>query len=186
RIIAATNKNLNSEIAKGNFREDLFYRVAVGVLNLPPLRERKGDLGLLSEHLLDEINKKASIIQNDYKYKKFSINAKNIILKQVWPGNVRELYSTILRASLWSTSDEITGKELQEAMFEHVQQENNVLEKPFNEQFKIEELLDEIRLHYVNRALKDANNHITKAAKLLGLTNYQTLRNWMKKFDLNT
>ncbi len=117
RIIAATNKNLNSEIAKGNFREDLFYRVAVGVLNLPPLRERVGDLGILSQHLLDEVNKKAST-QTGYKDKKISIKAKNLILKQSWPGNVRELYSTLLRASLWSTSSQITDKDLQDALFE--------------------------------------------------------------------
>ena len=183
RIIAATNKNLNSEIAKGNFREDLFYRVAVGVLNLPPLRERVGDLGILSQHLLDEVNKKAST-QTGYKDKNISIKAKNLILKQSWPGNVRELYSTLLRASLWSTSSQITDKDLQDALFEQVQSDNNILSKPFDEHFKIQDVIDELRLYYVNRALTDTNNSITKAAKLLGLSNYQTLSQWIEKYNI--
>lgn len=183
RIIAATNKNLNSEIAQGRFREDLFYRVAVGVLNLPPLRERTGDLGILSQHLMEDINKKAAT-QSGYIDKKFSIKAKNLILRQSWPGNVRELYSTLLRASLWSASDKITDKDLQDALFEQVKPKSDILSKSFNNQFKIQDVMDELRVFYVNRALTETNNSVTKAAKLLGLSNYQTLSQWIEKYNI--
>lgn len=98
RIIAATNRDLLQEVAAGRFREDLFYRIAVGVLKLPPLRERSGDISLLSEKLLSDIYSTL----NDVDHKKLSADAKNLILKQVWRGNIRELQSTLLRASLWA------------------------------------------------------------------------------------
>ncbi|MEZ1842313.1 sigma 54-interacting transcriptional regulator, partial [Pseudomonas putida] len=97
RLITATHRNLMQEVAQGRFREDLFYRIAVGVLHLPPLREREGDLLLLSERLLAGIASQDASLGD----KKISAEAKNLILQHPWRGNVRELQSTLLRAALW-------------------------------------------------------------------------------------
>ncbi|WP_230374671.1 sigma 54-interacting transcriptional regulator [Pseudomonas syringae] len=99
RVITATHRNLMQAVADGRFREDLFYRVAVGVLHLPALRERGGDLLLLADYLLKEITAQ----DNSFRDKKISIDAKNLILRHPWRGNVRELQSTLLRAALWCT-----------------------------------------------------------------------------------
>jgi transcriptional regulator with PAS, ATPase and Fis domain len=92
---------LPAEIAQGHFREDLFYRVAVGIISLPPLRERQGDIALLSAYLLQKINQDA-VHQPDYVAKTLSVKAKNKLLNYDWPGNIRELQGVLLRASIWS------------------------------------------------------------------------------------
>ena len=84
RIIAATNRNLIDEVAAGHFRSDLFYRIVVAVLKLPPLRERSGDINLLIDRLLDQINKE-SIEEPGYKHKKISAAVKNLMLQHAWP-----------------------------------------------------------------------------------------------------
>lgn len=90
RIIAATNKNLMHEVAVGRFRSDVFYRLAVGIVRLPALRERGEDLELLLEHSLEQANEELAI-NGKPSQKQFSDAAKNILLSHSWPGNVREL-----------------------------------------------------------------------------------------------
>ena len=89
RVIAATNRTLTQEIAGGRFREDLFYRLAVAVLNIPPLRERTGDLALLIDRLLEQVNRE-TVSEPGYQEKKISAGARNLLLAHGWPGNVRE------------------------------------------------------------------------------------------------
>lgn len=183
RLIAATNRNLSAEIANGQFREDLFYRVAVGIITLPPIRERDGDIALLSDYLMDLINQEAST-QPGYINKKISINAKNIILNYPWPGNIRELHGTLLRASLWTDSDIINESDIKEAMIAQPKrtQENQLPE--VGEGIDIQAVLDEIKRKYINQALKQVAGNKKKATKLLGLPNYQTLTNWMDKLGM--
>lgn len=183
RIIAATNKNLNKEITEGRFREDLFYRVAVGVINLPPLRERDGDLTILTDYLLDRINSEANT-QPDYKCKKISINGRNVILRHNWPGNIRELYATLLRASLWSDSKEIKEVDIKEAMFEQPIVDKNIFTKDFDKNFNISKIMDEVKVFYIKKAMQESNGSKTKASKLLGLSNYQTLTNWLERYRI--
>ena len=90
RIIAATNRSLPHEGARGEFREDLFHRLAVAVLRLPPLRERREDLPLLVEHLLAQVNREGRE-QPGYVSKKLSVRARDLLISQQWSGNVREL-----------------------------------------------------------------------------------------------
>ncbi len=85
RIIAATNRDLIKEIANGRFRPDLFYRIAVAVLKLPPLKDRTGDVGLLIDRILDQINEE-SVNEPGYKYKKISAAAKNLMLQHYLAG----------------------------------------------------------------------------------------------------
>jgi two-component system response regulator GlrR len=90
RIIAASNKNLEKEVEKGRFREDLFYRIHVIPIKLPPLQERKEDIPILSRHFLQKFSKEMGKDING-----FSINAMQKLISYPWPGNIRELENTI-------------------------------------------------------------------------------------------
>lgn len=177
RIITATHRNLIEDIASGDFREDLFYRVAVGVLTLPPLRSREGDLLYLAESLL------AGLANQDdaLKGKKLSVDAKNLILLHYWPGNIRELRSSILRASLWSSGEFISGQDMQQAFFHHPKKQNGLLNRDVSQGIDIQDIISELVGHYVPKALSSARGNRTRAAELLGLKNYQTLNNWIEK-----
>ncbi len=183
RIIAATNRNLAEEVARGTFREDLFYRVAVGILQLPPLRARQGDIALLAERLLDEINRKAAT-QPGYQGKKISSKAKNIIIRHSWPGNVRELHATLLRASIWSEGNKLTEHDMQEALLQSPRGAADLLGHELDKSFKIESLIDNLKRHYIERALAQAGGKKKDAAELLGIGSYQVLTNWMKNLGL--
>lgn len=184
RIIAATNRNLVDEIANGRFREDLFYRVAIGVLNLPPLRERKGDLGLLADSLMDVINAEAAI-EPGYKDKNISAKAKKLIQSYPWPGNVRELYATLLRASIWQAGEQLLDSDLQNALIQKQSAKDGVLGQEISQGIDINEIIGSVCTHYIERALDECHGSKSKAAELLGLKNYQTLNNWMEKYQIN-
>lgn len=114
RIVAATNRTLIEEVGEGRFREDLFYRIAVAYLELPPLRKRSGDLGPLIDHLIEEINQESEG-QPGFQRKKISAGAKNILLNHDWPGNVRELQNTLTRAMVWADDETIEKQDIEEA-----------------------------------------------------------------------
>ncbi len=181
RLITATHRNLMEAVANGSFREDLFYRVAVGVLHLPPLREREGDLSILTDSLI----KAMSIHDPMLKYKKISPEAKNIILQHPWRGNVRELQSTLLRAALWCQGDAITAADFRQALFHMPEKESGLMNKDVSQGIDIQGLCDDLMRHYIPLALNAAQGKKTRAAELLGLKNYQTLENKMKKLNLN-
>ena len=183
RLIVATNRDLMVEVAEGRFREDLFYRVAVGVLHLPPLRARTGDLQLLANTLLDKINREAAN-QPSYKQKKISVKAKNIILSHPWKGNIRELHSTLLRASLWAQGDTINENDIQNALFQMPEKSEGILHRKINEAFDIQDIIKEVSEHYITRALKENQGKKKQTAELLGFKNYQTLKNWIEKYNI--
>jgi transcriptional regulator with PAS, ATPase and Fis domain len=180
RIIAATNRDLLQEVAAGRFREDLFYRIAVGVLKLPPLRQRAGDITLLAESLL------AGIVEDlqGEEHKKLSSDAKNLILKQPWRGNIRELQSTLLRASLWATGNKITAADIQQALFSMPEITPSILGKDISQGIDIQDIIASVVGHYIPLAMTEAQGNKTKAADLLGLKNYQTLNNWIEKYSV--
>jgi transcriptional regulator with PAS, ATPase and Fis domain len=185
RVIAATNRDLLAAISAGRFREDLFYRIAVGVLNLPPLRERPRDIPLLADALIAKINQDAAG-QPGFIQKKLSIKARNLIKQHPWPGNVRELYATLLRASLWSASEHIDAPELEASLFLGARKNQDILNRTVNESFSIQSVIDEVIQHYTIRALDQTDGNRSKAAALLGLGSYQTLNNWIKKHGVET
>ncbi len=184
RIIAATNRQLVTEIREGRFREDLFYRLAVAMLKLPPLREREGDLSLLIERLLEKVNCEGHE-DPGYQHKELSPGAKNLMLVYHWPGNVRELLNTLHRAALWSEAATITEEDLREAVLLFPARESdNLLEKPLTPGFNLSDLLGNVARHYLQRALAETQGNKTKAAELLGFASYQTLSNWLKKYEV--
>jgi transcriptional regulator with PAS, ATPase and Fis domain len=184
RIIAATNKDLPTLISQGRFREDLFYRVAIGVIHLPPLRERTGDLIYIAKALLERINLDGNL-DADYKHKKLSASAINIMLNHNWPGNVRELQATLLRATLWQPTEIINEDDIKNALIKHPVKKADILSKDVSQGIDINELIGELAQHYFTKALEYSHGNKTKAASLLGLKNYQTLNNWIEKYDIN-
>ncbi|MBF0422173.1 MAG: sigma 54-interacting transcriptional regulator [Magnetococcales bacterium] len=186
RIVAATNRTLTEEVAKGRFREDLFYRLAVIVLLLPPLRERPGDLGPLVDHLLDQINRESET-EPGFEHKKLSVNAKNILLKHDWPGNVRELQNTLRRAMVWSTGSTIRLEDVRDSLFPapgRPSEDENILGLDVLQGIDLTGIIDKISRHYLGMALEKTAGNKTRAAELLGLASYQTLTNWMKKYGV--
>lgn len=184
RLIAATNRTLIQEVAKGCFREDLYYRVAVATLRLPPLRERPGDVSLLIDYLLTRINSDMAQ-EPGFRQKVLSASAKNLLLNYSWPGNVRELSNTLTRSAVWSTNETITLEDIRESMGEAGQARGEkVLGRSLGPSLDLPSLLGEVASHYLRRALEEANGNKTKAAELVGLPSYQTFTNWMKRYKL--
>lgn len=183
RIVAATHRDLQADVAVGRFRDDLFHRLAVGILRLPPLRERGEDLGLLIDHFLAQLNAD-STLKPEVLHKKFSPEAKNVLLAHRWPGNVRELYHTVVRASIWSAGSTITSDEVRDALLVTPPREEQVMGRSLEKGFDLQALLDDVSRHYLTRAMAQASNRKKLAAELLGFANYQTLTNWLKKYGL--
>ncbi|MFT5730214.1 MAG: transcriptional regulator with PAS, ATPase and Fis domain [Desulforhopalus sp.] len=186
RIIAATNKSLLDEITEGRFREDLFYRLAVAVLKLPPLRNREGDLSLLTDRLLEVVN-----VENEedptYEHKNISASARNLILQHSWPGNVRELLNTLHRAAVWSIGPTITEEDMEEAILPQPKKKSNndgVFDSDLGNGVDLQSIMSNVATHYLKLAMKTTGSNKSKAASLLGISNYQTLTNWLKKYGL--
>ncbi len=125
RILAATNRNLEEDVKEGKFREDLYYRLNVVALNVPPLCDRQDDIPLLAQHFLEKYAEK-----NRKNVKGFSPLAMDMLIKYGWPGNVRELENTIERAVILLTGDLITEKDLPSNIIEPYSEISDWVEKP--------------------------------------------------------
>jgi transcriptional regulator with PAS, ATPase and Fis domain len=118
RVVAATNRDLLSMVQDGVFREDLFYRLAVITIKLPPLQERRADIATLADTLLAHINRDFEHQESGYKHKFLSGAAKSFVTKHDWPGNVRQLYNALLQAAVMSDNDALGADDLQAALAE--------------------------------------------------------------------
>ncbi len=167
RIICATNANLEQEVQKQNFRQDLLYRINTIGITLPPLRERKEDIPIFVEHFLEK---------NRKKYKKDTLEIDQDALTQMkkyhWPGNIRELEHQIERAVILSDGDIILTEDLQ---FSSTQQNNQEVQMTFN--------LEEMERLLVEKAMKKHRGNVTKAAETLGLTRAALYRR-LEKYGL--
>jgi transcriptional regulator with PAS, ATPase and Fis domain len=185
RVIAATHRDLLSMVEQGDFREDLFYRLAIGVIQLPPLRKRVEDIPSLVKVLLGQLNEEAQS-QPGYVSKNISDSAIKFVEAQSWPGNIRELWNTLLRASIWSDGSELTAEHLQKAMIERSgKKPKNTYLPDLGQGIDINEVLDKTKRYYAEEALKATAGQKGKAAKLLGLANHQTLGNWLKQWGMD-
>ena len=148
--------------------------------------ERSGDLGPLIDALMGHINEKNKK-EPDFVPKTLSLAARSFLMQRSWPGNVRELKNTLMRASVWSDNEQITEAEILDSVFAlpaEGRTENDILGRPIEESIEIQGLLDEVARHYIGRAIEHAEGNKTVAATLLGLPSYQTLTNWMKRYDV--
>jgi DNA-binding NtrC family response regulator len=182
RIIAATNRTLTDEISKGRFRPDLVYRLAVAVIQLPPLRDRSGDLSLLIDKLLEQINHESQQ-ELGFVYKKISASAKNLLLNHPWQGNIRELLNTLRRAAIWCEGETITSEDIRDSLLPFGTENHlEILNRPLGDGLNLQELMANVARHYLTRALDETHGNKVKASKLLGFPNYQTFTNWYKKY----
>ncbi len=158
RVIAATNKNLEEEVKKGNFREDLFYRINVVPIYVPPLRERGEDIIILAEHFL-------SVFSKDYKREKpeLSNEVKEIMLNYSWPGNVRELKNLMERLTILIHGETVKPSDLPKNMFKG----SNELGKFTNMQLK--QAREEFEKNYIKEVIEKFNGDLKKAAKFMGI-----------------
>jgi transcriptional regulator with PAS, ATPase and Fis domain len=183
RVISATNRELLSAIAENCFREDLYYRLAVAVISIPPVREREGDLTLLIDRILQQVNRE-SATDPGFSDKKLSAGAKNLMLRHSWPGNVRELLNVLRRATIWSSGPTIAEPDMEDALRStpgKAKTEGLGVLPFISEGIDLPELIQQTKRRYLEEALREAGGNKTKAAKLVGLPNYQTLTNWMKQ-----
>lgn len=186
RVIAATNRSMLEEVSSGAFREDLFYRLAVGVIRLPALRDRKGDVGLLVDRLLEKINEHSKN-EPGYMAKHITPSAKNILICHSWPGNVRELQNTLTRAAVLTDGDVLDEEAICEAMLpttRKVEEEDRILGRDIGNGFSLPDVMKNIATHYLERGMQENNHNKSKAARALGLPSYQTLTNWLKRYGL--
>ena len=185
RVIAATNVNLLEAVGAGKFREDLFHRLAVGLLHLPALRDRAGDLNLLMDFSLEQMNKKSST-RNGWIQKKLSAGARNLLLQHSWPGNVRELLNTISRAAIWTAGETIEMEQVRRAILPVSTSRtgsDGILNRSLGKDFDLKGVVSEVAAHYLKRA-QDSSKSKQDAAALLGFANATTFTNWLKKHGL--
>jgi DNA-binding NtrC family response regulator len=184
RIIAATHRDLVADIANGRFREDLFFRLAVAVLQLPALRDRTADLGVLVEYFWAQVQEEGRT-DPAWRDKDLSVSARKLLAAQAWPGNVRELLNTLRRVALWSDGDVITDVDVQDALLHGpTALSESVLGRPLGDGLALPDVLAEVARHYLERALTEAGGNKTRAAQLVGLGSYQTLTNWLERYDV--
>lgn len=175
RIIAATNKNLEESIMNGGFREDLFYRLNVITIEIPPLRNRRQDIQSLLEHFLNVYAK-----ENKKKKFSFSKEAWELLTRYDYPGNVRELQNIIQRAVILSRHEIITTNELP-LILKKPPDENTLSSK--NIIRTLPEQVDQLEKDQIFEALRTNNNNQSKAAKQLGISE-RNLRYRLKKWGV--
>ena len=188
RVVAATNRDLVKAIAQGQFREDLYYRLAVVTVNIPSLRDRKRDIPDIAGALMDRINRQLSAEgEPGYTYKSLSASAISFVKRREWPGNIRQLYNTLLQAAVMADGDTLERIDLEAAVGQVPAlpgDRADAMEHPLGDGFDLEEHLNSIRRHYLQRAMEEANGVKAEASRLLGITNYQTLDAQLKRLKV--
>lgn len=178
RIIAATNQDLKRKIEEGKFREDLFYRLNVLSLVMPPLRKRKEDLPLLVSHFI-----KKYCQEMGRKTKRIAPEVMNVFESYPWPGNVRELENVIERVVAIEEREIITRDSLpEELLAPHKKPDTTYLFEPG---FSLNSHLDDIAKNYIKQARQAAGGKLRETASLLGIS-YRTLRYLIDKYGLKS
>jgi two-component system response regulator HydG len=167
RIISATNRQLQEAIEKGLFREDLYFRLNVVTIHLPPLRERQEDIPLLADHFVKEFSR-----EQGKNIEGISKNAMKTLIGYYWPGNVRELENTIERLLVFAQDEVIRSRDL---VYSNTELSQMVTSEPIR--------LEEMEREHIVKVMTRANGNKTKAAKLLGIDR-KTLRIKLKKYGI--
>jgi DNA-binding NtrC family response regulator len=187
RVIAATNRNLEQAMKEGLFRPDLYYRLAVLPITLPPLRERPGDILLFASRFVEDFNR--SLGRN---VRRISPEAQRLLLAYHWPGNVRELKNVIERAMILSNSDELLPGHLPQEIVGPADVENASSLDPWEQWLNLrpqgpvslEAVHELVERHFIRWALETAKHNRTRAAELLGLSKVDQLRYLIRKYGI--
>jgi len=159
RVVAATNKNLEEEIDKGNFREALFYRLNVIPFHVPPLRERKEDIPALAAYFLDEFARAYG-----RKPKDLTPPAIEALQAHSWPGNVRELRNLIERIVILNPQSRIEARHIPLQL-----SRRTAAEKPAGRYGSLQDVREAAERDYIQKKLEESNGNVSRAAELLGL-----------------
>ncbi len=170
RVICATHQDLSKQITQGEFREDLYYRVSEITINVPPLRERKGDAQVIAQALLKNFSK-----QHDKGTLSFTDEAIAKIQNYPWPGNVREMINKVKRATIMSEGKRVNAEDLELA---HVEGEVKDI-------FNLRQVREEAEKSVIKQALDTCNYNMSKAARILGVTR-PTLYSLTDKYNIPT
>ncbi|HMK36099.1 MAG TPA: sigma-54 dependent transcriptional regulator, partial [Desulfomonilaceae bacterium] len=176
RIITASNRILKDEVRKGTFREDLFYRLNVVPINLPPLRDRKEDIPLLIEHFLKIYNEK-----NGRNLQGFHPRALDALMRYSWPGNIRELENVVERAVILTRDDYVPYSELPEPMREAL---DDPLSREIREGITPGMTIREMEKELIIKTLEDNDGNRTRSARVLGITR-RTLQHKLKEYEID-
>jgi two-component system NtrC family response regulator len=174
RIISATNRDLEQQVKEGSFREDLFYRLKVVTMSLPPLRERKEDLGILINHFIDKF-----AAENGKNIQGLTSEARDMLLKYDYPGNIRELVNIIERAVVIARDQYITTDDLP---FKPV---SNPIDSGKKYSGALRESVDELEKKLIIESMEKTQDNQTKAAEILGISE-RMLRYKLKKYGLKS
>lgn len=173
RIISATNRDLETQVKEGTFREDLFYRLKVVTMVLPPLRERKEDLPVLIDHFIEQFNKK------NLKKKELKPEAREALLNYDYPGNVRELVNIIERAVVIARGQDITTEDLPFKSSSPAESSTVDLSR------SLQKSVEDLEKQSIEQAMWRTENNQTKAAEILGISE-RMLRYKLKKYGLKS
>lgn len=172
RIICATNRNLPEEIVRGNFREDLYYRLNVAAVEMPPLRKRKDDIPLLAQRFSERLAR-----ENHKRFTAITPEAMSVLCDWQWPGNVRELENVIERAIILMPGEHIGLREMPEWIMKTKKEEKSAhipagqtQADEGGEEYFGDMTLDEIERKVILRTLEKVGQNKTEAAKILGIT----------------
>ena len=178
RVLAATNRNLEREVKAGKFREDLFYRLSVVTLRVPPLSERRTDIPLLAEHLL-------AIVLEREGHKQLTLSEETVrtLVAYHWPGNVRELESAIEYAVLHARGHEIVPEDLPAKL--QSAQVRAAARSPLSALFEDLPSLDQLERRYLLYVLDIAGGHRTRAAEILGIDR-RTLYRMIERYGIDS
>ncbi|HEX6045158.1 MAG TPA: sigma-54 dependent transcriptional regulator [Pyrinomonadaceae bacterium] len=174
RVIAATNRDLRAMVTDGRFRDDLYYRINVLSIDVPPLRERREDIPVLIEFFLKKHTRNTSRLITG-----LTADTRKVMMDYSWPGNVRQLESAIERAILLAEGDQITLEDLPTEVRQDVGPATDGQFKLPAEGINFEE----VERNLITQAMEQTDYNITKAAKLLGLT-FRTLQYRLEKFGI--
>ena len=178
RIIASTNQNLEEKIKKGEFRDDVFYRLNVLPVKLPALREHPEDIPLIVNHLLEK-----HCAELDKPLKKISAELMDLFLKQTWEGNVRELENAIMQGILFSTTDDIQIRDIHLNTNQTTQPpvEGSYNELPYKK--AKEQTLKDFNHTYLSNLLTSNQGNVSRAARQCGMER-QALQQIMRRYQI--
>ncbi|MCA9626691.1 MAG: sigma 54-interacting transcriptional regulator [Myxococcales bacterium] len=162
RIVAATNRTLETEVSEGRFREDLYYRLKVFPIRVPPLSERREDIPLLANFFLERYSREFG-----RKLNSLSQTATELLMAYDWPGNVRELENEIQRCVIQAGDEELGGPEL---LSPRVRKVEGVVDRAGVTKGTLKEMLEQVEKYFLVECLREHDNNKTAAAKALGIT----------------
>jgi len=178
RLICTTNRDLESMVASGGFREDLFYRINVICIHIAPLRERPEDIPLLATHFLERLSGEMG-----KSIRSISSEGLRLLREHRWPGNIRELENVIERAVALESSEMIMPEHFSAIAAAPTGPAPPVPGEIPEEGFVIEDYLRDIEKRFITKALSQAGGNMTRAAALLGMS-FRSLRYYVKKYEL--